>query len=114
MSENLHWLQTKRHIKRTKENPGGIINVESPLHYSNVSLVDPVNNSPVRVCWRFLEDGTKVGTGRAWRLHHCNVTSGTAPCILRRGRTDTKSKNRGMLKQAQSSVNCRCASRAAG
>ena len=53
-------MQTKRHMKRTKESPGGIISVESPLHYTNVQLVDPVTNSPVRVCWRYLEDGTKV------------------------------------------------------
>lgn len=52
--------QSKRHIKRTQDNPGGIVSVESPLHYSNVQLVDPVTNAPVRVTWRFLEDGSKV------------------------------------------------------
>ncbi|PRW18298.1 50S ribosomal L24 [Chlorella sorokiniana] len=50
----------KRFLKRTKDNPGGIVSVESPLHYSNVSLVDPVTEQAVRVTWRFLEDGTKV------------------------------------------------------
>ena len=53
--------QNKRFLKRSKDNPGGIVSVESPLHYSNVSLVDPVTEQPVRVTWRFLEDGTKVG-----------------------------------------------------
>ncbi len=52
--------QVKRHIKRQGENPGGIITTESPLHYSNVQLVDPVTDAPVRVTWRFLEDGTKA------------------------------------------------------
>ena len=52
--------QNKRHIKRTKDNPGGIVSVESPLHYSNVQLVDPVTDGPVRTTWRYLEDGTKV------------------------------------------------------
>lgn len=53
-------VQVKRHIKRTEDNPGGIITTESPLHYSNVQLVDPVTKAPVRVTWRFLEDGSKV------------------------------------------------------
>ncbi len=35
--------------------------LQSPLHYSNVMLADPVTGKPVRVEWRFLEDGTKVG-----------------------------------------------------
>lgn len=34
--------------------------VQSPLHYSNVMLADPVTGRPVRVGWRYLEDGTKV------------------------------------------------------
>lgn len=55
-----HGLQVKRHIKRTEGNPGGIITTESPLHYSNVQVVDPVTKAPVRLTWRFLEDGTKV------------------------------------------------------
>jgi large subunit ribosomal protein L24 len=56
--------QSKRHIKRTADNPGGIVSVESPLHYSNVSLIDPVTNAPVRVSWRYLEDGSKVRVTR--------------------------------------------------
>lgn len=54
-------LQNKRYIKRSKDNPGGVVSVESPIHYSNVALVDPVTDEAVRVVWRFLEDGTKVG-----------------------------------------------------
>ena len=33
---------------------------KTPIHYSNVRLVDPVTRAPVRVSWRFLEDGSKV------------------------------------------------------
>jgi len=33
---------------------------QTPIHYSNVRLVDPVTKQPVRVGWRFLEDGAKV------------------------------------------------------
>lgn len=54
----------KRHIKRQETNPGGIVSVESPLHYSNVALVDPVTKKAVRVAKRFLEDGTKVRISR--------------------------------------------------
>jgi Ribosomal proteins 50S L24/mitochondrial 39S L24 len=61
-------LQAKRHIKRTGDNPGGIITAESPLHYSNVQLVDPVTKAPVRATWRFLEDGSKVCSSGGSRL----------------------------------------------
>lgn len=47
-------------MKRTSDNPGGIMSVESPLHYSNVMLIDPVTKGPVRSMYRYLEDGTKV------------------------------------------------------
>lgn len=57
-------MQNKRHIKRSKDSPGGIVSVESPVHYSNVSLVDPVTGRPVRASWRFLEDGTRVRVTR--------------------------------------------------
>jgi ribosomal protein L24 len=35
-------LQVKKHIKRTKEQDGGIVTIEAPLHVSNVQVVDPV------------------------------------------------------------------------
>ncbi|KAK9798588.1 hypothetical protein WJX73_004725 [Symbiochloris irregularis] len=54
----------KRFVKRAKDNPGGVVSVESPIHYSNVSLLDPVTSSPVRTSFRFLEDGTKVRVTR--------------------------------------------------
>ena len=33
---------------------------QSPIHYSNVMIADPVTGGPVRTTWRYLEDGTKV------------------------------------------------------
>ena len=54
--------------------------MESPVHYSNVNLVDPVTGSPVRVGRKFLDDGTKV-QGRAGgspRAPSC--PSRTSPC----------------------------------
>ena len=51
----------KKHVKKgdPKRQPG-IINVEMPLHVSNVMLVCPKCNAKTRVGYRFLEDGTKV------------------------------------------------------
>ncbi|KAL0040764.1 hypothetical protein WJX79_004793 [Trebouxia sp. C0005] len=50
----------KKHIKRTQDRPGGIVDIEKPIAYSNVALVDPVTKAPCRSTWRYLEDGTKV------------------------------------------------------
>ena len=36
------------------------VEVEKTIHYSNVSLIDPVTSVPTRVLRRYLEDGTKV------------------------------------------------------
>eukprot|EP00249_Psilotum_nudum_P011990 c23512_g1_i2 orf=128-637(+) len=54
----------KKHVKRTEEHEGGIFTKESPLHVSNVQLTDPVTGSPVKVGFKFLEDGTKVRVTR--------------------------------------------------
>lgn len=50
----------KKHIKRTQDRPGGIVDIEKPIAYSNVSLIDPVTKAPCRVSWRYLADGAKV------------------------------------------------------
>jgi large subunit ribosomal protein L24 len=52
----------KRH---TKPNPqrnvqGGIVEKESPLHISNVALLDPESNKPTRLGAKTLEDGRRV------------------------------------------------------
>ena len=47
---------------------------QSPLHYSNVMLADPVTGRPVRVGWRYLEDGTKVSA-----TYHLLMTVLAAP-----------------------------------
>jgi large subunit ribosomal protein L24 len=64
-------MQNKRAVKKTQENPGGMVSVESPVAYANVSLIDPVTKSPVKVTWRYLEDGTKV------RVTRGNLASGS-------------------------------------
>ena len=50
----------KKTVKRTEDNPGGIITKEAPLAYSNVRIRDPQTGFPVRMAYRYAEDGTKV------------------------------------------------------
>ena len=50
----------KRHRKPTKAmEQGGIIDIEMPIHVSNVALVDP-DGKPTRVGYRVEADGTKT------------------------------------------------------
>jgi large subunit ribosomal protein L24 len=61
-----HANMIKRH---TRPNPsknikGGIVEREGPIHISNVMIVSPATNKPVRVGHDILPDGTKVRVGR--------------------------------------------------
>jgi len=52
----------KRH---TKPNPnrnvkGGIVERESPIHVSNVAIVDPKSDAPTRIRMKVLANGTRV------------------------------------------------------
>jgi large subunit ribosomal protein L24 len=50
----------KRHRKaRTAEEQSGIIEMEAPIHVSNVMLIDPKSGTPTRTRVRLDEDGTK-------------------------------------------------------
>lgn len=51
----------KKHTKPDADNTrGGIIEMEAPIHVSNVLLVDPSTKSGARVGFRYKEDGSKV------------------------------------------------------
>jgi len=55
----------KKHVKPQPQPgepnpPGQILSVEQPIHYSNVSLVDPNTGGRVRIQTSYLDDGTKV------------------------------------------------------
>ena len=50
----------KRHMRASQTQAGGIVEKESGIHVSNVSLVDPDSGEPTRVGFRILEDGRKV------------------------------------------------------
>ncbi len=52
----------KRHTKGNPihNQPGGIIDKETPIHISNVALYNPTTNKADKVGFKFLEDGNKV------------------------------------------------------
>mmetsp|Transcript_173 Transcript_173/g.1300 ORF Transcript_173/g.1300 Transcript_173/m.1300 type:complete len:131 (-) Transcript_173:1921-2313(-) len=79
--------QAKKHLRKQGDQPGRIVTIEVPIDASNVSIADPVSQAPVRVSWRFLEDGTKV------RVTKGKLASGTIvprPEILKVRRTPRK------------------------
>ncbi len=49
----------KRHTRPTQESAGGIISKESPIHVSNVALIDPKSGKATRVGFK-VENGQKV------------------------------------------------------
>ncbi len=49
----------KKHRKPTNEGPGGINEINTPIHLSNLMLVDPKTGEPTRV-GRKIEDGKSV------------------------------------------------------
>lgn len=50
----------KRHLRAMPNRPGGIVERESPIHWSKVKLVCPACGKATRVGFRRLEEGRKV------------------------------------------------------
>lgn len=50
----------KKHVRPTQTQPGGIREIEQPIHISNVMLVCPKCTQPTRVKIDFLPEGKKV------------------------------------------------------
>lgn len=50
----------KRHQRQTATQQGGIVEIEAPIHVSNVAHIDPKTHKPTRVGFKTLEDGRKV------------------------------------------------------
>tara|TARA_B100001167_G_C16739513_1_gene290262 strand:+ start:123 stop:446 length:324 start_codon:yes stop_codon:yes gene_type:complete len=50
----------KKHKKPSQQSAGGIENIESPIHVSNVALADPKSGEASRVGYKTLKDGKKV------------------------------------------------------
>ena len=47
----------KRHQRQTPQQEGGIISKEGPIHLSNLALVDPKDDKPTRVGFKFVGEG---------------------------------------------------------
>jgi len=55
-----------KHTKPTgMGQPGGIVEVEAPIHLSNLALVDVKTDKKTKVGFRVLEDGRKVRVAKA-------------------------------------------------
>lgn len=50
----------KKHMKPTNDNPGGIREMNLPIHISNLSIIDPKSGEPTRI-------GRKVVDGKIVR-----------------------------------------------
>jgi large subunit ribosomal protein L24 len=52
----------KRHTKPNpmKNQPGGIVSKEAPIHVSNVAIWNPVTQKPDRIGLKLMEDGRKL------------------------------------------------------
>jgi large subunit ribosomal protein L24 len=56
--ENLSKI--KKHLKPSQANPdGGIVDVEKPIHASNVMLIDPKSKKPTRVGFKTITKKVK-------------------------------------------------------
>jgi large subunit ribosomal protein L24 len=54
--------QVKRHTKPNpmKNQPGGIVTKEAPIHISNVAIWNPVTQKADRIGFRLMDDGRKL------------------------------------------------------
>jgi len=53
----------KKHLKPSQMNPdGGIIEIEKPIHASNVMLIDPKEKTRTRVGYKFVTEENKNET----------------------------------------------------
>ena len=54
--------QVKRHTKPNpmKNQPGGIVTKEVPIHISNVAIWNPVTRKPDRIGFKLMNDGRKL------------------------------------------------------
>lgn len=50
----------KRHTRPSASSPGGILDKETPIHVSNLALVDPKTGSATRVGFKTIEGERKV------------------------------------------------------
>jgi large subunit ribosomal protein L24 len=58
-------MVTKHEKPQGLNRPGGISQIEGPIHLSNLALLDPKSDKPTRVGFKTLEDGKKVRVAKA-------------------------------------------------
>ena len=56
--------QVKRHVKAAPERPGGIVEMEAPIHASKVMLIDPETSQRTRARTE-VRDGKKVRVAKS-------------------------------------------------
>jgi large subunit ribosomal protein L24 len=50
----------KKHLKPSQANPdGGIVEIEKPIHVSNVALVDPKEKKPTKIGYKTITETVK-------------------------------------------------------
>jgi large subunit ribosomal protein L24 len=54
----------KRHTRPSTTEQGGIVEKEAPVDVSNVAMLDPKDDRPTKVGFKFLDDGRKVRFAR--------------------------------------------------
>jgi len=54
-----------RHTKSSAKTSGGILKKESPIHISNISLIDPDTDRPTKVGFKFDDNGSKIRFSRS-------------------------------------------------
>jgi large subunit ribosomal protein L24 len=64
----------KRHLKATPQRAGGILEVEAPIPWSKVMLVDPTTGKPTRVRYE-VRDGKKVRLAKSGAVLPSRVQS---------------------------------------
>ena len=50
----------KKHQKGNGQQPGSIVEVEAPIHASNVMIIDPKTKKPTRIGHSINKDGKKI------------------------------------------------------
>jgi large subunit ribosomal protein L24 len=66
--------QVKRHLRATQQRPGGILEVEAPIHVSKVMLIDPETGKRTRVRCQ-VQDGKKTRVARSGAAIEARVES---------------------------------------
>ena len=50
----------KKHVKPNGQTAGSIVEMEAPIHASNVMIIDPSTKKPTRISHEINKDGKKV------------------------------------------------------